>query len=150
VSDPPKRRHLQLVPQCAVAQQYIWPEQTFDRSQSTGGVAMVQTGADVDEGFRVLVCLVDRSQARQRGATQCGQQFLAADLGRVVVKRDEHPVHETDPVLGATALDGARIPSAVLDSPHANQRMPWYECRRDKRVQPAGVDQPGAEQLQVR
>ncbi len=67
-----------------------------------------------------------------------------------MVQRDEHPVHETDPMLGATALDEAWIPSAVRNPRHAGRRMARYECRHDKRVQPAGVDQPDAEQLQIR
>jgi hypothetical protein len=150
VRDPPKRRRLQLVPQCAAAQQYIRSEQAFDGSQSTGGIAVVQAGADVDEAFRVPVCHVDRLQARQWGAAQRGQQFLAANLCRVVVQRDEHPVHKTDPVLGATALDEAWIPCAVRNPRHAVRRMARYECRGDERVQPVGVDQPDAEQLQVR
>jgi hypothetical protein len=85
--------------------EYVRSEQAFDRSRGTGGAAMVQTGANVHEVFRV--CLVDRSKAWQRGTAQRDQQLLAANLVGVVVQRQKHPVHHTDPVLGATALDEA-------------------------------------------
>lgn len=55
VREPATHRRLQLVAQCAAAQEYIRSEQTFDGSQRTGGVAVVQTGANVHEAFRVPV-----------------------------------------------------------------------------------------------
>ena len=112
VGDPPQRRRLQLVPQRAAAQQRVGAEQALDDGQRTGGVAVVQACADVDEAVRMTVRLVDGPQAGQRRAGQRDQQFLAADLGRVVVQRDQHPVDQADPVLGAPALDEARLPCA--------------------------------------
>lgn len=110
MSEPATHRRLHLVAQCAAAKEYIRSKQAFDGSQRTGGVAVVQTGANVRETFREPVCLVDRPQAWQCGTAQRDQQFLAANLVGIVVQRDEHPVHHADPVLGATAIDEVRIP----------------------------------------
>jgi hypothetical protein len=103
-------RRFQRVAQRAAAQEYVRSEQTFDGSEGTGGVAVVQTGVNVHKRIRAPVRLVDRLQARQCGAAQRDQQLLAANLAGVVVQRDEHPVHHADSVRGATTLDEARIP----------------------------------------
>ncbi len=103
-------RRLQLIAQCAAAQEHVRPEQTFDGGEGAGGVAVVQPGANIHKTFRMPVCLVDRPQARQLGAAQRAEQLLAANLVGVVVQRDEHPVHHTDSVRGTTTLDEARIP----------------------------------------
>lgn len=56
---------------------------------------------------------VDGLQAGERSTGQRGEQFLPADLGRVVVQRGQHPVDQTDPVPGAPAVDEARLPRPV-------------------------------------
>ena len=98
----------------------------------------------------MAVRLVDRLQAGQRSAGQRGQQLLPPDLGRVVVQRGQHPVDQADPVPGSPALHEARLPRPVRGVGAAPAgAMVRYQRRRRPAGAAVGVDQPGAEQLQV-
>lgn len=92
---------------------------------------------------------VDGLQAGEWSTGQRGQQFLPADLGRVVVERGQHPVDQTDPVPGSPALDEARLPRPVRDPGRTGRRVTRYERGGDQGVQPPGIERTGAEQVQV-
>ena len=72
--------------------------------------AAVQSFADARQTVRTTVRLIDRLQTGQRSPGQRDQQLLPPDLGRIMVQRGQHPVHQTDPVPSSTALHETRLP----------------------------------------
>lgn len=150
VRDAAFGRGFQFVAEGALAQHGVGAEQPFDGRDGAGGVAVVEQSPDVREVGRVAVGFVDGAQAWQWRAAEGDQQLLTPQFGGVVVDRAEHAVREGDPVLGAATCDQPR--AGRLRAPGAVPRCParCRERRRHQGMQAAQVDQPGAQQLQIR
>lgn len=104
VGDPALGGRQEFVPQRAAAQHRVGPQQALDDSQRTGGVAVVESFTDPGQTVRAPVRLVDGLEAGQGRTGQRDQQFLAPDLGRVVVQGLQDAVDQADPVPVAPAL----------------------------------------------
>lgn len=149
VGDPLSRARFQLVPQRALAQNGAGAQQIFDDGQRTGDVTVVETLTNAGETVRPTMSPIDGLQTRQRSPGQGDQQFLSADLGRVVIERDQHTADQTDSVLLAPALHQVR-PVRPLRSPiRIDRRTIRYQRGGDQRMQPVGCDRTGVDQFQV-
>ena len=87
--------------------------------------------------------------AGKRRAGQRDQQFLAPDLGRVVVQRRQYAVDQADPVTGAPALDDAGSSRRIRGARDTGSRPARHQRRGDQREQTHGVDRAAADQFQV-
>ncbi len=93
------------VQQGSVTEDSVGTEQSFDDCQCPGGVSVIQTFTDARQAVRTAMRLVDDLKTRQWGAAQCGEQFLAPSLGRIMIQCGQCTVDQPDPVPFTTAID---------------------------------------------
>jgi len=110
---------------------------------------MVQAFTNARQTIRTAMGVIDGLKARQRDATQGGEQFLAPDLGGVVIEGGQRTVDEPEPVPFATAVDQV---NPLLPARHPECCRRWsvrIQSGGDERVQSVGGDCSRPDQLQV-